>query len=64
MSDDLQNRGPKDRSRVNVNEEWEVRYWTKEFGVSEEKLRQAVQQAGPSVETVRKVLKAGSHQAF
>lgn len=31
MVDDLTNRGPADRARVNVNEEWEVRYWCKEF---------------------------------
>ena len=58
MSDNLQDRGPQDRARINVNEEWELRYWTKELGVSEDQLRKAVQQAGPSVEAVRKQLKA------
>jgi len=27
MADDLTNRGARDRSRINVNEEHEVRYW-------------------------------------
>lgn len=35
MVDDLSNRGPADRSRVNVNEPWELRYWTGVFGCTE-----------------------------
>jgi hypothetical protein len=56
MSDNLEDRGQQDRSRINVNEDWEVRYWTKELGVSKEELEQAVQQAGPSVSAVRQHL--------
>jgi len=58
MPDNLENRGPQDRSRVNVGEEWEVRYWTKEFGVDEQQLRKAVEKVGPSVDAVRQELKA------
>src|SRR6185503_11032643 len=50
MSDNLKDRGPQDRSRINVNEDWELRYWTKELGVSEDRLRQAVQKAGVSAD--------------
>ncbi|MDB5840140.1 MAG: hypothetical protein JWQ23_2092 [Herminiimonas sp.] len=32
MSDNLSERGPQDRSRVNVNEQWELAYWTKKWG--------------------------------
>jgi hypothetical protein len=46
MSDDTSNRGPADRQRVNVNEDYEVRYWTQKWNVSEERLRQAVAAAG------------------
>ena len=56
MTDDLSNRGPQDRSRVNVNEPHELRYWTKELGVTEAKLRSAVAAAGVSVEKVRRYL--------
>jgi len=28
MPDDLKNRGAQDRSRVNIHEDHEVRYWT------------------------------------
>ncbi|OAE56598.1 hypothetical protein A7J67_08100 [Achromobacter xylosoxidans] len=53
MSDDLNQRGPQDRSRINVNESHELRYWTKELGVTEEQLRAAVKVAGVSASAVR-----------
>ena len=56
MSDNLENRGPQDRSRINVHEEWEVRHWTEALGVSREQLEQAVQQVGPAVSAVREHL--------
>jgi hypothetical protein len=56
MADNLKDRGPQDRSRINVNESWELQYWTKELGVSEEQLRTAVETAGTSAEAVRKHL--------
>ena len=56
MSDNLQDRGAQDRSRINVNEPWEVRHWTQEFGVSEAELREAVAAAGVSVSAVRRHL--------
>ncbi|EMR4172575.1 hypothetical protein HMPREF3069_20905 [Achromobacter xylosoxidans] len=57
MSDDLQNRGPQDRSRINVSEAHELRYWTKEFGVTEDQLRKVVQAVGVSASAVREHLK-------
>ncbi len=56
MADNLKDRGPQDRSRINVNESWELQYWTEELGVSEDQLRDAVKNAGTSVEAVRKQL--------
>ena len=38
MPDDLKNRGLGDRSRVNIHEDHEVRYWTEKWGVSKEEL--------------------------
>ncbi len=32
MADDLKQRGPQDASRISLNEEWEVQYWTKALG--------------------------------
>lgn len=56
MADDLKDRGVRDRSRVNVHEDYEVRYWTEKWGVTEERLRQAVQKVGVSVEAVAREL--------
>ncbi len=56
MADDLTNRGPQDRSRINLSESWEVQYWTKKFGVTEQQLRDAVKAVGSSAEAVQKKL--------
>lgn len=42
MADDLSNRGPQDRSRINLSEDWEVQYWTKKLGVTKQQLSDAV----------------------
>lgn len=55
-SDDTTSRGEPDRSRINVNQDHELRYWTKELGVSEERLRQAVKEVGTSADEVREFL--------
>jgi hypothetical protein len=52
MADDLKDRGARDRSRVNVHEEYEVRYWTEKWGVTREQLVAAVQKAGVSAQAV------------
>ncbi|AYD65865.1 DUF3606 domain-containing protein [Achromobacter sp. LC458] len=56
MADDLKDRGPQDRSRINVNEAHELRYWTQALGVTEAQLREAVQAVGASAAAVRKHL--------
>ncbi|RKH14803.1 DUF3606 domain-containing protein [Corallococcus sp. CA053C] len=56
MSDDLKNRGPADRSRVNVNETWEVKYWCNQFGCTEAQLRAAVNAVGVMADDVRRRL--------
>ena len=56
MSDDLKNSGQQDRSRINVHEEHEVRYWTEALGVSREELERAVKQVGVSASAVREHL--------
>ena len=56
MADHLDNRGAQNRSRVNIHEDYEVRYWTKKWGVSKEQLTEAVQKAGVSSEAVARRL--------
>jgi len=46
MADDKNQRGSQDLNRINLNEPYEVKYWTKIFGVSEEELRDAVRRVG------------------
>ena len=53
MSDDRQNRGEPDRSRISLDEDYEVRYWTKALDVSEDRLREVVGRVGPNTSKVR-----------
>lgn len=56
MPDDLHNRGPADRARINIHEPWEVKWWTKELGVTEAQLKAAVAAVGVSAAAVRRHL--------
>ena len=53
MSDDKKNTGSPDRDRINVNEDYELHYWTKALGVSADELRAAVKAVGPTAAAVR-----------
>jgi len=44
--DDKSKRGPADRKRVSLTEDYEVRYWCSRFGCNEEDLREAVAKVG------------------
>ena len=54
--DDLQKKGAADRSKINMSEDYEVKYWTRELGVSKEQLQKAVDKVGNSAAAVRKEL--------
>lgn len=56
MSDDRKNTGSPDRDRINVNEPYELQYWTKALGVSADELRAAVKAVGPTAAAVREHL--------
>jgi len=56
MSDDKSKRGPQDRFKVNLHEDYEVEYWTKRWGVSRDQLTKAVEKAGNGAEAVAKAL--------
>jgi hypothetical protein len=58
MADDKSNRGEPDRSRININEDYEVRYWTQALGVSRERLEELVKRHGSSADAIRQALKA------
>ena len=57
MADDPSNRGPADRTRINVNEDHELRYWTKKFGCTSTELRNAVQAVGLMADKVEAYVK-------
>jgi hypothetical protein len=56
MPDDKTNRGLQDRARVNLSEDYEVRYWAEKFGVSKAELAKAIAKAGESAAAVAKAL--------
>lgn len=58
MSDDKSKTGGSDRKLINVNEDYELRDWSKKFGVTPEKLKEAVQAVGTSADAVEKHLKS------
>lgn len=46
MADDRHLRGPADRSRINVHEDYELKYWSQKFGVTADQLHAAVRAVG------------------
>ena len=58
MPDDLTKRGSPERDRINVDEDYELTYWSKKFGVSRDRLREAVAKVGPMVNRVEQVLRS------
>jgi hypothetical protein len=54
--DNLTKRNQPDRSKINMREDHEVKYWTKALGVSKDELQKAVDKVGNSAAAVRKEL--------
>lgn len=56
MADDKTNRGPADRARININENYEVEYWSKDLGISPDRLRELVAKHGVMAADIRHAL--------
>jgi hypothetical protein len=56
MADDRNKQGQQDRDRINVNEDYELRDWSKRLGVSSDELKSAVAKVGPMANDVRQHL--------
>lgn len=56
MADDRNERGPRDRQRINMSEDYEVSYWSKKWSVSREQLAEAVRKVGPMSAAVGRLL--------
>lgn len=59
MTDDEAQTGNPDRQRISLSEDYEVRDWSQKFGVSEARLRAAVEQVGNQADDVERFLKGG-----
>jgi len=51
--DNLTKREQPDRSKINMSEDFEVKYWLKALGVSKNDLQRAVDKVGNSAAAVR-----------
>ena len=56
MSDDLLNKGQRDRNHIAMGQPHEVQYWIRHLGVTMHELQRAVDKVGNSAATVRKEL--------
>jgi hypothetical protein len=54
--DDVTKKGEPDGSRINLQEAWELDYWTNELGVSKGELEKVIRKVGNSTAAVRKEL--------
>jgi hypothetical protein len=59
MSDDKTMASGQDRQRINVNQEYELRDWSKKFGVSPDRLKEAVAAVGDQAAKVEAYLQGG-----
>ena len=57
MADDKGNRGPQDRSRISLSEDYELRYWTDKLGISKSQLEEVVRKVGSSADAVEEELR-------
>lgn len=58
MSEETSNTHGADRNRVNVQDDYELRYWGQRFDVSNELLKRAVDAVGTSAKSVEDWLQA------
>lgn len=56
MANEFSNNASDEGIRINLDEAWDLRYWAKELGVTEEKLTEATRAVGVQVDAVRKYL--------
>lgn len=56
MADDKSKTAPQDGERINVHEDYEVKYWCKKFGCTPERLKAAVTKVGVIAKDVEKEL--------
>ena len=58
MADDKSNSGGQDRTRINVNQDYELRDWARSLNTTPERIKEAVQAVGDRAEKVREYLES------
>jgi hypothetical protein len=56
MSDNTDQRAPQDAKRINMKQDYEVRYWAHRFNVTRDQLQRAVNEVGPMADAVEQQL--------
>jgi hypothetical protein len=56
MPDNKSKTGAPDTERINIEQDYERREWSRRLGVSEDELRRVVQQHGTSVKAIKEAL--------
>lgn len=56
MSDNKNKKRPLDAFKINIHEDYELRYWSKTLKVSADELIEAVNKVGPQASKVRQYL--------
>jgi hypothetical protein len=57
MQDNLKDNGPKDKSHISLNEDWEIIWWTQNLGISAAQLKEVIRKVGNSIVRVKEYLK-------
>jgi hypothetical protein len=52
-------RVPEDLSRISLNEQFEIAYWTNQFAMSHGELEKVIAHVGPTPEAVREHIEGG-----
>ena len=60
MSDDKSQSQGQDRQRINVHQDYELRDWSRRFGVTPEQLKRAVAKVDDRADDVERELKSNS----
>jgi hypothetical protein len=58
MADDKTRAGGQDRTRINVHEDYELKDWSKKYGVTPDELKAAVKAVGTQAKAVEAHLKS------
>ena len=64
MASNRNDSGPRDRTNINMNEPFEVRYWSKELGISLSQLKAIVQKVGSGTDAIRAELASHANRAW